>query len=291
MPRPGKVGGYLWAAAAIVFWGAMFPVGRSLMDRAVLEPSTLAMMRYLLAAPILAVAGIALHGRDFFPRKAGDWISLSLLGLVGASMMALLLFIAQKTIPSVNASLLESYVPIQVLVMTMCAGHKASGREIAGIVLGFVGSLMVLRVLPGFDLGSLGRGDLLIFVSGLCWAVYTVCGRPVSNRMGGVPFTTWTVFFGGVWLLVYNVATGTSFRLPSATADWWGIAFLATCPTALAFLGWNKAQEHLPVRHLSFMEYFTPLVAAITAVIMLNEPITLLQWLGTVVIIFSAALL
>lgn len=111
-------------------------------------------------------------------------------GKVGASTMALLLFIAQKTIPSVNASLLESYVPIQVLGMTICAGHKATPREIAGIVL-----------------------------------------------------------------------------------------------------GWNKAQEHLPVRHLSFMEYFTPLVAAITAVILLNEPITLFQWLGTVVISFSASLL
>ena len=291
---PRYMGAWLWAAAAIVCWGVMFPVGDLLMKHGSMAPSSVGMARYLLAAPLLFGAGFATLGRKaMVPRGAGDAAKLALLGLVGPAAMAQLLFVAQESVPSVNASLLESYVPMQVLVLAMLGGAKATWRHVAGIVVGFAGSLLVLRAVDGsgLRLGALSRGDLLVFLSGLCWAVYTAWGRPLARRMGALPFTAWTVLFGALWLLAYAPCAGIPVTPPATALEWRCTLFLALVPTCVAFLGWNEAQKGVSLARLSFLEYFPPLVAAIAGVLFFGERITAWQWLGIAVVILSARLL
>ena len=286
----GTAEGYLWAGVAVLFWGLMFPVGRSLMAREVMEPSVLAAARFLLAAPLLLGAAWRAEGRGMFPKGVKEWAGVAWFGLEGAAMMALLLFKAQGEIPALNASLLEAYVPLQVLAMGLVASRRVRWRQVLSVVLGFVGSLLVLRALDGrgLRLGRLAAGDGLIFLSGLCWAVYTLWGRGLARRMGGLAFTAWTVLAGGLWLAAANWAMGVDWRLPAAGADWVRVAFLAVFPTGLSFLGWNMAQKTVPVERLSYMEYFTLLVAALGGMLLLGESVTGWQWVGVGVVILSA---
>ncbi len=286
----GTAEGYLWAGTAVLFWGLMFPVGRSLMERGVMEPSALAAARFLLAAPLLLAAAWTAEGRRMLPKGVKDWAGVAGLGLEGAAMMALLLFKAQREIPSLNASLLEAYVPLQVLAMGLVASRRVQWRQVVSVGLGFLGSLLVLRALDGsgLRLGRLAAGDGLIFLSGFCWAIYTLWGRGLARRMGGLAFTAWTVLAGGLWLAAANWALGVDWRLPASGADWVRLAFLALFPTGLSFLGWNMAQKTVPVERLSYMEYFTPLVAALGGMLLLGESVTGWQWLGVGVVIVSA---
>lgn len=285
---------WLWAAAAVVGWGVMFPVGDLLMKEGAMPPSSVAAFRYLFASPVLFAAGLAARGRRAMrPRGGRDWLALAGLGLVGSAAMAQLLFVAQESVPSVNASLLEAYVPMQVLVLAMLGGARATWRHVASVAAGFAGSLLVLRAVDGsgLRLGALSRGDLLVFLSGLCWAVYTAWGRPLARRMGGLPFTAWTVLFGGLWLLLYAPCAGLPVTPPATALEWKCMVFLALVPTCLAFLGWNEAQKGVSLARLSFLEYFPPLVAALAGVAFFGERVTAWQWLGIAVVILSARLL
>ncbi len=292
IPRKAAVIAFLWAFASIFFWGVMFPVGKALMESGEIAASTVAMLRFLIASPVLFAAGFALHGRTMVPHGWRDWASLAALGLVGAALMALLLFLAQPSVSSVAASLLEAYVPVQVLLIGIVAGRGTTPKQVAGIVLGFVGCLFVLRALDGggLRLGALSRGDLLIFLSGLCWSLYTYLGRPLIRRIGSFPFSAWTILFGGIWLLAYNLASGIGFEVPSTRAGWGRVLFLAIFPTCVSFYGWNAAQKGMSISHLAFMEYFTPLVAALFGLMFLGEDVTAWQWLGVAVVIASARL-
>ena len=283
---------WLWAAAAVVCWGVMFPVGDLLMKEGAMNPASVGASRYLLAAPLLLAAGFVAHGRAMLPRGARDWFVLAALGLVGSAAMAQLLFLAQESVASVNASLMEAYVPMQVLALAMLGGRRPTARQIASIAIGFAGVLLVLRALDGsgFRLGALGRGDLFVFLSGLCWAVYTAWGRGPARRMGGLAFTAWTVLFGGLWLLAWQVATGGAVTPPRTGLEWGCVAFLAVFPTCVAFLGWNEAQKGVSLAHLSFLEYVPPLVAAVTAVLFFGDRLTAWQWLGIGVVLVSARL-
>lgn len=293
--RRSLLRGYLWGALAVFLWGVMFPVGTALMQAGCTTPAGLGMLRYVLAGGFLLVVGCFLQGpRAMFPRRAADWPLLALAGLVGATLMCGLLFLAQRTVSSVNASLLEAYVPILVLLLQLPAARRwPSWRLMASLLVGFLGTLLVLRALTldGLQLKALTRGDLFIFLSGLCWAIYTAWGRPLARRLGSIPFTTWTCLFGGVWFLLWNLLFGPKpFPLPTRLDHWGLVLFLAIGPAALAYLGWNAAQRHLSVNHLAFLEYFPPAVAALFGLLFLHEPVTLLQWLGIAIVILSARL-
>ena len=298
-PRPSRrpafqtLSGYLWALAAVFFWGAMFPVGDFLMKSETLHPASVGMLRYLIATPVLLGIGcLRLGPRAMLPASARDWLLLCVLGLVGGAAMAQLLFMAQRTIASVNASLLEAYVPIQVVLLGLLEGKRIGARRLASIAFGFLGTLLILRALDGegLQLGALRRGDLLIFLSGLCWSIYTAWGRGLARRLGGLAFTAWTVFFAGLWLLLLHAPLGIVPTLPHRAAEWGGVLFLALLPTSVSFFGWNEAQKTVPLAHLSFLEYFTPFVAAVCAVAFRHDVITAWQWIGIAVVIASAAL-
>lgn len=290
--RGRKAAAWAWALAAVFFWGVMFPVGDLLMKEGSMAPASVGAFRYLLAAPALLAAAFAAHGRRALPSGVRDGIAVALLGLVGSAAMAELLFVAQESVASVNASLLEAYVPMQVLVLSAACGARTTARQAAGVALGFAGSLFVLRAADfgGLRLGVLSRGDLFVFLSGFCWAVYTALGRPVARRLGGLPFTAWTVLAGGVWLLLWQVANGETPTPPSTRLEWACVLFLAAFPTGVSFLGWNEAQKGVALHHLGFLEYFPPLVAAATGAAFFGETTTPCQWFGIAVVIASAAL-
>ncbi len=281
---------WAWAWAAVVCWGVMFPVGDLLLKRGNMPPASVGFFRYLAASPILLGAAFASCGRAAWPRGIRGWIAVAALGLIGSAAMAQLLFMAQETVASVNASLLEAYVPMQVLMLSFLAGRRPCAREAVSVALGFAGSLLVLRAVDGAgtNLGALGAGDAFVFLSGLCWAVYTALGRDAVRSMGPLPFTAWTVFFGAAWLLVFQLARGHAPTPPGSALEIWCISFLAVFPTCVAFLGWNEAHKGMSLENLSFMEYLPPLVAATSGAVFFGEQITAWQWFGIFVVIASA---
>ena len=257
-----------------------------------MPPASVGAARYLLVSPAFFAAGFAVCGHAMWPRRVLDWLALALFGLVGSAAMALLLFRAQETVPSVNASLMEAYVPMQVMVLAMLGGAPATWRHVAGVALGFAGCLLVLRAVDasGLRLAALSVGDLYAFLSGLCWAVYTAWSRPLVKRIGSLPFTAWTVLFGGLWLVLWQIASGSLVVAPRTALEWRCVLFLAAFPTGIAFFGWNAAQKGVSLAALSFLEYFPPLVAAATGALFFGETVTAFQWLGIVLVILSRRL-
>lgn len=282
--------GLAWALLAVLGWGIMFPVGRVLMASRALSPESVAAARYLLAAPLLFVLSFFREGRRTFPPRLRDWPLLAFWGLVGSALMAWLLFCAQRTVPVVNASLLEAWVPLLVMLIGLPLGDSFSPRRLAAIVLGFLGVLLVLRILGpgGFRIHTLARGDLLILLSGLCWSLYTVFGGPLARRLGALPFTAWTVLFGGLWILAGSLLFRRPLALPPDASSWLFVGVLALCPTALSFFAWNEAQRHLPLERLAFLEYFTPVVAALLGLVWPGEPVSPVQWFGMLLILLSS---
>ena len=266
-----------WALVSVFFWGTMFPVGRFLVAGGRVDPAVLGLHRFAIGGAVLFGAGTLICRERMFQLRRDDWLRLPFQGLVGAALMALFLFIAQ----------LEAIVPLQIFVIGLCCGRRGSLLQFAGLAAGFIGCLLVLRILSadGIALKSLKFGDLLIFLSGLCWAVYTVWGREASNRLGGWVFSSWTVLWGAAWLGVYLCFQPGPLRWPSGWISWGWVIYFAIGPTALAFYGWNRAQHYISLALLGLNEYFVPMLAAAFGFLFLGERITPLQLLGSVVIV------
>ena len=276
-----------WALVSVFFWGTMFPVGRFLVAGGRVDPAVLGLLRFAIGGAVLFGAGMLTCRERMFQLRRDDWLRLPFQGLVGAALMALFLFVAQREVPVINASMLEAIVPLQIFVIGLCCGRRGSPLQFTGLMTGFIGCLLVLRILSadGIALKSLKFGDLLIFLSGLCWAVYTVWGREASNRLGGWVFSSWTVLWGAAWLGVYLCFQPGPLRWPSGWISWGWVIYFAIGPTALAFYGWNRAQHYISLALLGLNEYFVPMLAAAFGFLFLGERITPLQLLGSVVIV------
>ncbi len=278
--------GFFWAAVSVFAWGTLFPVGRLLIGEGRIDPASLGMFRFGIAGAVMLAAGAAVKGvRAMLPPARRDWVELALLGFVGAGLMSLFLFAAQRTIPSINASMLDALSPLLIFLLTVAAGKRFTLFQSAGFLAGFAGCLLVLKVLDGggFHIDSLAPGDLLILCGALCWALYTIFARGAVVRLGGYRVTVWSMLFGA--LLLGGIRLGFAGAvMPSEWGGWGLVVYTALVPSALAFLGWNQAQKSISLGLLALTAYAIPLASALFALLLLGETLTLWQLAGAVIV-------
>ncbi len=281
--------GLTLALTAVGCWGTMFPIGRLVFSQEMINPYTLCGVRFLLAGLIMIGLDWGQKGRRAFAIPFKSWLVMA-----GAGSLALthivLLSVAQKMIPAVNASMIEAMVPIQIFILSLCCGASARWIQIGGLAIGFVGCLMTLRILDfqGFHLSCYSWGDGLIFLSALCWSAYIVWGRATIRQLGSWTFTGWSFFFGGALLVPFMILTPQWVPWVETPTQWRIVAYYLLIPTILGFVCWNSAQKYLSLGTLSFLAYFNPLVAANSGMYIVHEFLTWEQLLGAVLIIGAA---
>src|SRR2546425_717097 len=165
---------------------------------------------------------------------------------------------------------------------------KAALRELSPITLiatrfalGLALLLVLLRA-QGGRLGAAGlavpatRGDLLILVSTLNWAIYTVLGHPVLKRLGATRATAGALLFGWLMLLpLFVVRGGWREYAGLSTAGWGAVLFLGIACSGLGYLFWYGALEKVPASAVSALLYLEPLVTLAAGGALLAEAVHL----------------
>jgi len=264
-----------WRAfLAIVFWGLSFVATKAALRE--LSPITLIVTRFALGVALLLVL---LRARDvplLPPRDA--WPSLALMGFVGVFVHQLLQSYALTMTGAINAGWLIGLTPIWSAVLSAWLLHERFPRaKVAGLLLGFAGAALVLtrgrRGVAGLAVPAT-RGDLMILVSTVNWAVYTVLGHPVLKRLGATRATAGALLFGWLMLLPLFVATAGWREYAGLSAQGVGaVLFLGLACSGLGYLFWYGALETVPATAVSALLYLEPLVTLAAGVALLGESV------------------
>jgi len=125
--------------------------------------------------------------------------------IVGRSLCGLtflyLFFLAVKLVPLVNAVLLQNTVPLFIPILTfLIFRKKITTQVLAGIVIGFIGIVLVLD--PGR--GFLRPGDLIALSAGFISAVGTILLGRLEDKGETVPtimlyYLVITMVVTGIW--------------------------------------------------------------------------------------------
>jgi drug/metabolite transporter (DMT)-like permease len=166
-----------------------------------------------------------------------------------------------------------------------------SWLKITGIFLAFVGVLLVVSKgdLSSISVGKFGTpGDLLILVSAVNWAVFSVLSRrglkshPASLMMFYVMSLGWAfisiLFFAGNGLGEFS---NLSFN------GWLGVTFLGVFCSGLAYIAWYDALQVLPAAQTGAFLYIEPLVAVLVAFFVLGEKASAISLVGGGIILFG----
>lgn len=276
----------LGAFVAIVFWGISFVATKAALRD--VSPVTLIFVRFAIGALIL-VATV----RKMPPRDA--WPSLAMMGFIGVFFHQMLQSFALTMTSAVHTGWLIGVTPIwSALLSGLLLREKFSATKIAGLIGGFAGALLVVTR-GRLDAGMLAlpstRGDLLILLSTINWAVYSVVGHRTIRRLGPRIATSGAMVFGVAMIAPFFAFSRGWREIPRLTATGWSaILFLAIGCSALGYLFWYGALERVEVSRVASLLYLEPLITFAAAVVLLKETVSATAVIGGLVVLASVLL-
>ena len=286
-----KIPPYVFLTLAPLFWAGNFVFGRALSEA--LPPFGINLIRWLLACAILVPLTLYLEGR--FPRPARHlWTGLVVMALTGVLLFNSLVYLSLGYTTSTNAALINGATPILTIVIAAMAGFdRLTGRRMAGALtslmgVGWIVSRGSLETLSSF---AFNRGDLVMLVAALLWAIYTVLVIRVTRVMSPLAVTTiaavlalpLSALIGG-----YELATQPIGEITAVVIL--GLVYVGVVASVGAFLFWSIGVKGIGAARASVFLNLIPVFTALIAAIALNERPGLPQLVGGLLVICGVTL-
>ena len=274
-------GPYLILLAANLVFATGYAVSRIVL--ADVGPATLGLARVLIGG-VLLLAWAAGRSKDG-PRAAwivGDRVRVGLMGVVGFALAFAFGNWGLAHSTASNAALLITVEPTTLLVLSpLLLGERLSRRETLGAVV-------VVNGIPGLTRSLMPhwRGDLLLILSGVAYAAYSLLGRGVLTRHPVAAVTAHSVVWGALSiapLALYEWHVGPP-PVWTATAIA-GTVYLGVVITAIGYAVWNWCLERVGAARVAAFVNLQPLAGALLGVWWLREPLTPFLVAGGILIV------
>lgn len=281
MPRT-----YLLLFVANVVFATSYGVTRVVLDD--VPPAMLGLGRSLVGAVILAAW--AWHGLWTTKMSMHDHGRVFLMGVVGFALAFGLGNWGIERSTASNAALLITVEPTSLLLLSpVLLGERLTRREAIGAALALIGTvIVVVNGIPGLtqSLAPHWRGDLLLILSGLAYAVYSLLGRRVLARHPVLVVTAWSILWGVLTMLPLAWLEWRVGLMPRWTAGAvTGTLYLGVVITALGYAVWNWCLERLGASRVAIFVNVQPLAGALIGVWWLHEPLTVFTIVGGLAIL------
>ncbi len=254
----------------MIVWGSTFVVTKAAARE--IAPSTLALLRFLIAALVLVPFALKRGGLKSLPQPL-PWASLIMMALTGIAGFTIAFNYALVEASASQGALIYAFLPAAVaLAAAMFLKESISKRRIAGIVLSICGvALVVIAGESDIDSPRPVLGALWMLGAVLCWAAYTVFAKNLADTDYVVTAAAITVI--GTAILV-PLAAGELLQVPwqrVSLSTWLGLLFLGVIASALAYVIYGYALRELDASLVGVFINLDPIVGVLTAVIFLGE--------------------
>ncbi|HHX41308.1 MAG TPA: DMT family transporter [Armatimonadetes bacterium] len=284
--------GILLGVGASLFWGSTYVAIRLIYRASDLDPLGTTFARFSIGGLALAGALMARgRGRElavFFR----DPLPFFWLGLTGIALMGFLGAVATELTAAVNVSLVMNSNPIFVVLLSPLIGERLTSRRLSGVLLGLAGIALVAVGCEAEGPSFAGSRDLpgILLAAGaaLTWAAYTLLGKGVVQRYGGLLTTTAAMLWGALLLLPFLGAAAWPRSLSWPATLY--VLYLGVIPTAVAFALWYRALALVDAAALAPTQYLAPIATAVLAWLLLDEQIGLCFMAGLVLVFGGIAL-
>jgi drug/metabolite transporter (DMT)-like permease len=263
-----------------------YSVARILLED--IGPATLAMARLTIGSLILVPW--AWRGMVAAKLSREDHWRLALTGVVGFTLAFALGNWGLAHSTASNAALLITVEPASLILLSpLLLGERLSHREGLGATLAILGAaVIVVNGIPGVTQALVPhwQGDLVLILSGVAYAAYSLLARPVLLRHPALVVTACSLLWGAAAMLplaVLELASGPPpVWTPQAIA---GTLYLGVVMTALGYAVWNWCLERVETPRVAIFLNIQPLGGALLGVWWLGERLTAFTVAGGLLIL------
>ena len=225
------------------------------------------------------------------PITRRDWIALAGLGVVGHCLYQYLFIGGLARTSVANSSLILAATPVVIAIATAALGQDRIGLpHWAGAALSMAGIYIVIG--RGFRLDRTALvGDLMMFGAVCCWAVYTIGSREVMRRHSPVGVTGLSMSIGTALYMPLQLPRIRAEAWPAVSATTWlALIYSALFALCVAYTIWYAAVRRIGSARTSVYSNVVPLVAMMTAVAFLDEPLGPSKIVGAAAVLVGVAL-
>ncbi len=280
--------GFTWQVAlmiaiVVLAWSTPNIIGRYLQVNSDLTPIQISSLRYIPAAvTLLFFSLITKRGKQLLIDFKEKYIHLIIASLILTSFVLLQMYSVKFTEASASAFLLNVNPVITFVLSLIFLKERHRWWGGIGVLIAATGIFFV--AVPLDDIETLISSDLLLgnilaFLSGVTWAIYTVYLKKFLKDKDPVTTTTWNLSISAVILTITMFAVDGWFVVTPAYYHIILTTFLGIVPTAIAFTLWFETLKRIAVQKASAFQFLIPVIATLFALAM-GETIDLFFGLG-----------
>jgi drug/metabolite transporter (DMT)-like permease len=260
-------------------------------------PMLMGALRFFTAG-ILLLGWCYLKGDKVFVKR--DIITSGISGLLTLFVATGIVIWVERNIPSAMVAIMVSVNPIWFIILDKgnWRVNLKNKSTILGLFIGFAGILLLfgeafLKSVTGTMDHAKFTGLLLLLAGPIAWSA----GSLYSKKRGGTAparvNTSWQMIIAGLAFVpaafIHQEFNG--FDLSAVPAQsWMAIVYLIIFGSIGAFSAYVWLLQVRPATQVSTHSYVNPVIAVLLGVCFAHESISLMQFFGLIVILFSVLL-
>jgi drug/metabolite transporter (DMT)-like permease len=270
-------------------WGSSYLFIKIGVDHG-LQPFTLIMFR--LGIGLVLLASVVAYFREPLPRDPRMYGHLFVMGVVNIAIPFTLITFAEQVVDSSLASVINSAVPLFVIVIAalFLRGEQITINRLVGLAVGFVG----VAILVGLDITNLGSantlGEIALVGATVSYAIGGVYSKAHVHGLRPMIPALFQVFFGFLVVSVLAFLTEHPLAAVPAPEALFAVVWLGLLGSGLAYLSYFRILQRWGATRASMVAYLLPVVGIALGAVVLQEPIAPTTFLGTGLVIGGIAL-
>lgn len=279
---------YLLLIINTIVWGLAIPVVKPALSFT--APERFLFYRFLLAA-LLTLPFLILNWNKW-KLNLKTVVKISLLELIGTTLILWLLYYSLKFTSAIDASLLASVSPLFVILTGIfILKEKETKKEWRGLTLALLGTFIItVGPLINQDNHLSGNflGNALILLQNIIWAGYLVMAKKTYRKVSMLAVTTVSFWIGTISFFILSLPSGNPLTFLGAeimqSQVFWAVIYMAIFGSFIGATAYLAGQNLIEISEASLFTYLQPLIAIPASLIFLRETISPLTIMAIILI-------
>ena len=270
-----------------IIWALNFSVIKVALQE--IDPFSFNALRYIFAAFTLVVV-TKWQGFNVVVNKK-HLIPIIGIGIVGNLIYQILFIVGVSLTNAANSAVILGTIPVWIALLAhLFTEEKLSSNKFIGMISAFFGVLLIIFGREeGFSFDSKNAlGDLIVLCSAIAWASYTILSKKYLKLYNSSQYSAFISVVGVVGLVIIGTPSliATDITAISITG-FAGILYSGVLSVGLAYLIWNRGVHKFGAIKTASFQNLVPVLGLIFGVILLNENLSLIQYVGCFFVIIG----
>lgn len=269
-------------ATTIVLWASAFVGIRIGLTH--YTPGALALLRFIVASVCMFLIYPQNANQIKIPLK--DRVFLLVLGMIGIGIYNICLNYGELTVSAGAASFVIGLMPMLTFMFSVLfLKEKPCQTMYVGIGISLSG--LFYMMMSEQSQASPPYGMLLVFLSAVAGALFTVTLKRFLRCYSPVKVAAWGMWGGTLFLMMYSFDLGVEIQKAPWSITLAGV-YMGIFPAAIAYMAWSYVLNYMPASKAALYLYTLPIVSTALGFALLHEKPSLHSFVGGMVALCGA---